>query len=207
MEYNTSREKLIIPEYGRNVQKMIQQCAAMKDREERNRFARQIIMVMGQLNPQMKEFNDFKHKLWDHLFIIADFNLDVDSPYDKPEKGEFTMKPHRVQYPDNKIKYRHFGKNVENLIDEIAKMDSGKAKDQAIINIANFMKLSYMTWNKDSVTDEIILSNLRELSGGKIEIPADARLSQTIEIPKQQSHQKKNKRKRGGGNFKRKRNR
>ena len=116
MEYNTSLPKMIIPEYGRNIQKMIDFAMTVKDREERNRVARAIIDVMGQLNPHLRDVTDFKHKLWDHIFIISDFKLDVDSPYPLPTAETFQTKPDRVLYPSNDIRYKHYGKTVERII-------------------------------------------------------------------------------------------
>src|SRR5258707_13516715 len=115
MEYNTSRNRLIIPEYGRNLQRMIEYAIKLTDREERNRAALAIVAVMGYLNPQLQNVTDFKHKLWDHLFIISDFKLDVDSPYPVPSRDTFQAKPHRVPYPNNDIKYKDYGKTMERL--------------------------------------------------------------------------------------------
>ena len=170
MEYNTDQPKMIIPEYGRNIQKMIDFAITVKDREERNRVARAIIDVMGQLNPHLRDVTDFKHKLWDHIFIISEFKLDVDSPYPKPTPETFQTKPERVSYPSNDIRYKHYGKNVENIIAEAKKYDDGPEKDALVEQIANLMKRSYLTWNRDSVNDEVILKQLDELSKGKLKM-------------------------------------
>jgi hypothetical protein len=182
MEYNSSRNQLIIPEYGRNVQKLIEYATELEDREERNRLARAIISIMAILNPQLKDITDYKQKLWDHLFIISDFKLDVDSPFPIPNAQSFHAKPQRVAYPNNKIKYKHYGKTMELVIEEITEMETGPAKNYMIASLANFMKQSYVNWNRDSVTDETIFEQLKELSRGKIEIPENLKLQQPVEM-------------------------
>lgn len=170
MEYNTSLPKMIIPEYGRNIQKMIDFAMTVKDREERNKVARAIIDVMGQLNPHLRDVTDFKHKLWDHIFIISDFKLDVDSPYPKPTAETFQTKPDRVLYPSNDIRYKHYGKTVERIIAKGKEYPNGPEKDALVEQIANLMKRSYLTWNRDSVNDEVILKQLEELSKGQLKL-------------------------------------
>ena len=170
MEYNTSLPKMIIPEYGRNIQKMIGFAMTVKDREERNKVARAIIDVMGQLNPHLRDVTDFKHKLWDHIFIISDFKLDVDSPYPLPTAETFQTKPDRVAYPSNDIRYKHYGKTVERIIAKGKEYPNGPEKDALVEQIANLMKRSYLTWNRDSVNDEVILKQLEELSKGQLKL-------------------------------------
>lgn len=170
MEYNTSQPKLIIPEYGRNIQKMIDFAITVADREERNRVARAIIDVMGQLNPHLRDVTDFKHKLWDHLFIISDFKLDVDSPYPKPTPETFQTKPELLKYPSNDIRYKHYGKTVEHLIAKAKEYAEGEERNELISQIANLMKRSYLNWNRDSVNDEVIINQLEELSKGNIKV-------------------------------------
>ena len=170
MEYNTSLPKMIIPEYGRNIQKMIDFAMTVKDREERNKVARAIIDVMGQLNPHLRDVTDFKHKLWDHIFIISDFKLDVDSPYPMPTAETFQTKPDRVAYPSNDIRYKHYGKTVERIIAKGKEYPAGAEKDALVEQIANLMKRSYLTWNRDSVNDEVILKQLEELSKGQLKL-------------------------------------
>src|SRR5687767_15503225 len=126
MEYNTSQPKLIIPEYGRNIQKMIDFAITVGEREERNKVARAIIDVMGQLNPHLRDITDFKHKLWDHIFIMSDFKLDVDSPFPKPDKKSFQTKPDLLKYPQKKIKYRYYGKTIESIIDAAVSYKEGE---------------------------------------------------------------------------------
>lgn len=182
MEYNTQRGHLIIPEYGRNIQKMVEHAVKIKDREERNRYAQAIIAIMGYLNPALRDIVDFKHKLWDHLFIISNFKLDVDSPYPIPGKNTLVAKPKKVAYPAGNIKFRHFGKITEDMVKEIANVEDEAKRDALTQNIANFMKMSYLNWNRDSVTDETIFENLSKLSGNKLKAKEDMHLNHTSEL-------------------------
>jgi hypothetical protein len=182
MEYNTQRGHLIIPEYGRNIQKMVEHAVKLKDREERNRYAQAIIAIMGYLNPALRDIVDFKHKLWDHLFIISNFKLDVDSPYPIPSKNTLVAKPKKVAYPAGNIKFRHFGKITEDMVKEIVKVDDEAKRDVLTYNIANFMKMSYLNWNRDSVTDETIFENMAKLSGNKLTAKENMTLNHTNEL-------------------------
>ncbi len=190
MEYNTERAKMASPEYGRNVQRMIEFAISVKDREERNRVARAIISVMGQLNPHLRDVTDFKHKLWDHLFIIADFKLDVDSPYPIPNAATFQTKPDKVSYPDNKIKYRHYGRILEKIIQKAVEFEEGDEKNVLTEMIANSMKKSYLMWNRDSVTDDVIFQQLKELSKDQLQLDPNTKLVQVSDLPvvRQQQH-------------------
>ena len=170
LDYNTSRSKMIIPEYGRNVQNMIDHCVSIADKEERNKCAKAIIKVMGQLKPQLRDVEDFTHKLWAHLFIMSDFKLDVDSPYPIPDKETFTSKPEKVEYPHKKIKYGHYGKTLEDMIDAAVKYPEGDEKKYLTIRIANLLKTSYLLWNRDTVNDNTIVKQLEELSNGKLTV-------------------------------------
>lgn len=183
LEYNTGRGRLIIPEYGRHVQKLIEYAIQLEDREERNKMARAIVNVMGQLNPQLRDITDFKHKLWDHLFIISDFRLDVDSPYEKPTELTYRVKPNRVPYPKHNIRYRHYGGVIEQMIREVSELEEGAKRDQLVLNLANFMKMLYVNWNKDSVTDAEIFEHIRELSKGKVVMNEGTRLQENVEVP------------------------
>jgi hypothetical protein len=182
MEYNTERSKLVIAEYGRNIQKMIDYATTIEDREKRNKTARIIVNIMAQMNPHVRENEDYMHKLWDHLHYIADFKLDVDSPYPPPARDTFQKKPERIAYSDNKITFRHYGKYVERMIEKISEMEDGEAKDQMIQVIANHLKKSYLNWNRDSVNDETIFKHLEELSGGRLKLTEDQQLLSTNEI-------------------------
>ena len=208
MEYNTAQPKMIIPEYGRNIQKMIAHAVGVKNQAERNKVAQAIIQVMGQLNPHLRDVTDFKHKLWDHLFIISDFKLDVDSPYPKPTAETFQTKPEKLKYPSNDIRYKHYGKTIERIIEKATAYKEGDEKNALIESIANLLKRSYLNWNRDSVNDEVILAHLKELSKGKLKPGADFRLSATNDIlarsaikkrnPKNEGKQRSN---HGGGKY------
>ncbi|MFC7357055.1 DUF4290 domain-containing protein [Jejudonia soesokkakensis] len=170
LEYNTERPHLIIPEYGRHLQKMVEQAMATEDRDERNKQAKSIIAVMGNLNPHLRDVSDFQHKLWDQLFIMSDFNLDVDSPFDKPSKEELTERPETLEYPQNFPKYRFYGNNIKRMIDVAIRWEDGDKKDGLILTIANHMKKCFLNWNKDTVEDDVIFNHLFELSEGKINL-------------------------------------
>ena len=137
MEYNTARNKLVISEYGRNIQKMIEYTTNIEDSEKRNKSANFIINIMAQMNPRIRESGDYKHKLWDHMFMISDFKLDVDSPYPKPSKNILYSKPEKIPYQDNHIKFRHYGKNIEKIINKAIEYEDGPEKDALIKTIAN----------------------------------------------------------------------
>lgn len=173
LQYNTSREQLKIPEYGRNVKHMIDFAKTVEDRDERNQVAKAIISVMGQLNPHLRDIDDFTHKLWDHLFIISNFELDVDSPYPKPDIKAIEEKPELVNYSKGRIKYAYYGKSVSFFIEEAIKMEDGAEKDALINEIANLMKRSFLIWNKDHVEDEVIIKHLDELSDGLLKLKSD----------------------------------
>lgn len=196
-DYNTSRNKLILPEYGRNIQKMVEHILSIPDREERNRLAQAVIIIMGNMNPHLRDINDFKHKLWDHLAIMADFKLDIDFPYEIPQPEEFMEKPRRVDYSNSDIRFRHYGHIVEILIKEALKLPDGDDKDTLTRLIANHMKKSYLAWNRDSVTDEIIFNDLYELSGRKLSVKEGVKLSEQKDFQKgKQQQQQQQQRKR-----------
>ena len=170
LEYNTIREELIIPEYGRHVQKMINYASSGESKEERNKLANSIISVMGNLQPHLRDVPDFQHKLWDQLFIMSDFKLDADSPFEKPSKEVLNAKPEPLSYPQNFPKYRFYGNNIKIMIDEAVKWDAGEMKEALVLTIANHMKKCFLNWNKDSVKDQVIFDHLYELSDSKIDI-------------------------------------
>jgi len=172
IEYNTERPKLIIPEYGRHIQKMVDHAISIEDREERNKCAKSIIAVMGNLNPHLRDVPDFQHKLWDQLFIISDFKLDVDAPFEKPSKEVLNERPTPLAYPQNFPKYRFYGNNLKRMIDVAIKWEDGEMKDALVLTIANHMKKCFLNWNKDTVEDEVIFNHLFELSDGKLKIEA-----------------------------------
>ena len=170
MQYNTTREPLIIPEYGRHVHAMVNHCKTIEDRNDRNDFAFAIIEVMGNLNPHLRDVNDFQHKLWDQLFIMAQFDLDVDSPYPIPHAEDFSKPPNIIPYPVFNVRYRYYGKNIQRMIDVALEWEDGEKKDGLIQSIANQMKKSYLLWNKDNVDDKVIIEQLKDMSNGKIDI-------------------------------------
>jgi len=182
MEYNSGRPKMIIAEYGRHIQKMINHATSIEDKNERNHCARSIIKVMGELNPHLRDVSDFNHKLWDHLFIMSNFQLDVDSPYEKPSPEKLSEKPEPLAYPEANIKYRHYGKIVRQLIVKAEEYEEGKEKDALVSSIANLLKKTYINWNNDSVTDEIILNDLKRLSNNKLSVPENFEFENTVEI-------------------------
>lgn len=197
-DYNTRRPQMVIPEYGRNIQKMIAHAVELEDKEERNKMANAIISVMGQLNPHLRDIADFKHKLWDHLFIISDFKIDVDSPYPLPDKETIFKKPERLSYPQNNIHFKHYGKSIENLIEQTVLFEEGEEKIALIKIIANLMKKTYLTFNRDSVNDELIIADLKLLSKNKLQLEDDFQFISTdnilaIDKNKRQSSNSKNK--------------
>jgi hypothetical protein len=176
---------LIIPEYGRHLQKLIDQATAIEDKAERNKAAKYIISVMGSLNPHLRDVPDFQHKLWDQLFIMSDFNLDVDSPYPIPSKDILTQKPDRLKYPQNFPKYRFYGNNIKYMIDVANSWEEGELKNALVLVIANHMKKCYLSWNKDTVSDEVIFEHLLELSDGKLNLSkSNEELSNTHDLMK-----------------------
>ncbi|WP_299222832.1 DUF4290 domain-containing protein [uncultured Aquimarina sp.] len=170
LEYNTEREKLIIPEYGRHLQKMIDQAVEIEDKEERNKVAKAIIAVMGNLQPHLRDVPDFQHKLWDQLFIISDFKLDVEAPYPILTKEKLEERPEPLEYPQNFPKYRYYGNNIKRMIDVAISWEDGDLKTALTYTIANHMKKCYLNWNKDTVDDKAIFNHLFELSDGKIDL-------------------------------------
>lgn len=181
MEYNTNRESLTIREYGRNIQKMIDYCIDIEDRDERNLTASAIVKVMGQMNNQNAKTHDFEQKLWDHLHIISAFNLDIDSPYPKPPKDTVEKKPEKIEYSKKTMSYPHYGKHIERVIAAVAEMEDGEKKDSFVLAVSNYLKKSYLNWNRESVNDETILSNLAELSNGKLKLNEEFQLVSTSE--------------------------
>ena len=170
MEYNTTREKLILPEYGRNVQNMISHAMEVKDKEERNNAAQAIIEVMGQLNPHLRDVDDYRHKLWTHLFVMSDFKLDVDSPYEIPKEEVLNEKPELMHYPKGKIKYGHYGKYTQDMLTSSADINNEEAKEFFTMAMGNFMKKQYLVHNNGAVENHVIADHLNELSNGDLSI-------------------------------------
>lgn len=172
-----------MPEYGRIIQEMVDHAITIPDRDMRNLAAHTIIQVMGSINPTLRDNRDYKHKLWDHLHLIANFKLDIDSPFDVPDMDHFASKPEQVPYPSTVIRYQHYGKIVEGLIEKALEIPEGEQRFDFAKQIANHMKLSYLTWNKDNVTDEIIINALSDLSKGRLVLPPGTVLAEIKELP------------------------
>ena len=204
MEYNNKLKRLRMPEYGRIIQNMVDHAITIEDREQRNIAAHTIIQVMGNINPTLRDNRDYKHKLWDHLHLIADFKLDIDSPFEVPTMDHFLGKPETVPYPFTRIKIRHYGKIVEMLIEKALEIPEEDKRLEFTRQIANHMKMSYLTWNKDNVTDEIILTSLSELSAGKLTLPEGTSLADIKELPPKTVQTKRKPSGKSGHNFKKK---
>ena len=170
MEYNTQQRTLPLPEYGRSVQNMVDHALTIEDREERQRCANTIVNIMGGMFPHLRDVPDFKHKLWDHLAIMADFQLDIDYPFEIVKKEELNAKPEHIPYPQSNIRYRHYGHILEGLVKKAAEYPEGEERKQLLQQIANYMKKCFMSWNKDGVEDQKILDDLCEYSDGTIRL-------------------------------------
>lgn len=175
--YNTERVRLYIPEYGRNVQKMVEYLKTIEDREKRNQQARAVIKVMEIINPAVKLQDDFEHKLWDHLHIISGFSLDVDSPYPIPAPESLNEKPLMVPIEKRPIKATHYGRNIESIIELIASTEDGDMKTEMIRTLALYMRQQYLIWNKDSVSDQTIFQDIERLSDNRIKVPEGLELN------------------------------
>lgn len=178
MEYNSQRSQMKIPEYGRITQKMAEYICTIPDREKRNTAARQLVEIMATFNPQLKSIEEYRQRLWDHLYVMTDYKLDVDSPYPKPNKPEGVYeKPKPIPYPHQKIKFRNYGKNLENLLKKItAEISDPEKKKSAAETAAYYMKLVHLQWNAENPSDELIRSDLRMMSDGKLELDTNYNL-------------------------------
>ncbi|WP_295771855.1 DUF4290 domain-containing protein [uncultured Mucilaginibacter sp.] len=202
-DYNSTRSKLLLTEYGRNVQNMVKYIVNLPTKEERNRYANVVIELMGFLNPHLRDVADFKHKLWDHLHIISDYKIDVDSPYPLPSPEAIHLKPEPLGYPNQRIRFKHYGKTIELMIAKAKSIEEPARKQHMVQAIANFMKMAYVQWNKDSVSDEIILNDLYELSKGELKLEDNINLNKVeYRTPAQNSRNnnpRNNQQNRGGG--------
>ena len=190
MEYPTLQGKLIMPEYGRNIQHMIEHALTIEDKEERTRCVKSIVNTMGNLFPYLRDVNDFKHKLWDHVAIMSDFKLDIDYPYEILDEQNLYTRPETIPYKNSRIHYQHYGRTLEEMIDKVADYPEGEEKNALIRLIANQMKKCFLTWNKEVVDDKKIYDDLRELSNGKLNNSEDFfKLVETRDV----LHAKKNK--------------
>ncbi len=179
MKYNTQLEKLILPEYGRNIQNMVEYCVKVEDKEERTKCANSLIDIMGNMFPHLRNVNDFKYILWDHLAIMSDFKLDIDYPYEVIKKEELIAHPERIEYSRPTMKYRHYGKTLERMIDKAVEMEEGEEKNQFIRLLVTQMKKSYIQWNRE-VDDATIYGDLEELSDGKITLTPQTYVMPTL---------------------------
>ena len=184
MEYNTSRGPMLLPEYGRNVQNMIMHAHEIEDREERNRAAQAIIVVMGQLNPHLRDVDDYRHKLWTHLFIMSDFQLDVDSPYEKPEREVLEERPEIMPYPKSKIRFGHYGQYTQKILEMSREMEDAGERTYMTNAMGNFMKKQYLLHNNNAVENQVIADQLFELSKGDLRIENPEELTGTNQVLK-----------------------
>jgi hypothetical protein len=183
MNYNTELKRLILPEYGRNIHNMVAYCVSLPSKDARQKCALSIISTMGSLFPHLRDISDFKHILWDHLAIMSDFKLDIDYPYEVIRKEDLYSKPPKVPYGNSRFSYRHYGRITEKMIDVAVSMEEGEEQYRLVSLLANFMKRSYVTWNKDTVENVKILSDLYDLSGGRFNIAEeDIRLIESSEL-------------------------
>jgi hypothetical protein len=201
MEYNTTRGKLILPEYGRNVQNMIAHAMEIADRDERNRAAQAIIEVMGQLNPHLRDVDDFRHKLWTHLFVMSDFQLEVDSPYEIPKQEVLNEKPGLMEYPKSKIRYGHYGQYTQKILESAKDVTDPNEKEYLKNTMANFMKKQFLAHNNDAVENHVIADQLKEISKGELILENPDELVNTNTILRSMGM---NQNKRSKGSFKQK---
>ena len=173
MEYNTQRKKMELPEYGRSVQNMVDYALTIEDRAERQRCANTIVNIMGSMFPHLRDVPDFKHKLWDHLAIMADFKLDIDYPFEVVKKEDLVMKPEKMEYPNGKIRYRHYGRFLEGMITKAVEVEDEVEKKRLLHMLAIQMKKSLNNWNKDGMEDQKIANDLREYTQGAIDLTVE----------------------------------
>lgn len=170
MEYNTERNQLLMPEYGRHIQQLVEHCKSLATKEERNEMALAIVEFIGQRNPHLRDEENYKHKLWDHLYILANYELDVDAPYPFPTREELAQKPKKMEYPKLQGDYKFYGKSILQLIEKAIELEEGDEKEALIEVIANNMKKSYNVYNKEHVQDEVIFRHLKELSENRLDL-------------------------------------
>ena len=203
LTYNTEKEQIVISEYGRCIQEMIKKLPEIEDREQRTEAAKYIISVMVQMNPSIKQSSDYEHKLWDHLYIISDYNLDVDSPYAPPVPLEKQRKPKHIGYQNNDIKYGHYGQYLIKMIEAASQEENDEIREALAYSLAGQMKRNYLEWNKSVVNDQVIIDDLKSISGGRLVIADEAKLTNTGDMagkgqqqakqPQQQQGKKKKK--------------
>ena len=202
LTYNTEKEQIAIPEYGRCIQEMIKKLPEIEDRQQRTEAAKYIISVMVQMNPQIKESSDWEHKLWDHLYIISNYQLDVDSPFAPPTIESQRKKPQHIGYQNNDIKYGHYGQYLIKMIEAASQEENDEVREALAYSLASQMKRNYLDWNKSVVNDQVILDDLKNISGGRLVIGEESKLNSTSDIlgkvkqkPQQQQQPGKKKKK------------
>lgn len=178
LEYNTHREKMTLPEYGRLVQKLVENVKQIPDREKRSQQAKAVVRIMELLNPAIHQQENWEHTLWDSLFIIADYDLDIDSPFPVPQKKEVEAVPRVIPVQKKPVKATHYGRNIESIIELIAAREDGEEKAAMIRDLAIYMRTQYLIWNKDSVEDRTIFNDIEKLSDGRIKVPEGLELAQ-----------------------------
>ncbi|MFP4664324.1 MAG: DUF4290 domain-containing protein [Bacteroidales bacterium] len=203
MDYNTQRPSLVLPEYGRHIHKMVDYLKTIHDRDLRNTMAHSLIDIMGNMNPHLRDVPDFKHKLWDHLAIMSDFDLDIDWPYPLPDRKELDSPPEKVPYSDPNFRFKHYGKNLQEMLAKVNEFDE-ETREMLIEQLANHMKKSYVSYKKESVNDDAIFDDIRKISKGDVDIPEEIKLTD-VKQPKPKSNKPYNKSK-NKSNFKKKRN-
>lgn len=191
--YNTQKKKLLLPEYGRNIQKMVDHIMAIEDRTERTRAAKTVIDVMGNLYPHLRDVPDFRHKLWDHLAIMSEFKLDIDTPYPLPSLEKIRERPETLKYNNNRIRFKHYGKAVEKLIEKIKETEDPDQKRALLVLTANHMKKSFLTFNKDTVEDEQIYNDINTYYGSIVVLPEGMTLSNPKDLLQKKSKPSSNK--------------
>lgn len=205
-EYNTSRSRLILKEYGRNIQKIAEHLATIEDREKRTKYAYTLVELMRQLNPSVKDNGESTQKIWDDLFIMTDFTLDVDAPFPKPEPDVLFRKPKKLSYNREPAKFKHYGKNIEKLIEKAGATEDPEEQKSAIIYLGKLMKNFYMSWNRENVEDEVILRHMKEMSGGKLNLEIEEVKENNLFDINYSKNRSSNKGRRSGGGSKRKKN-
>ncbi len=196
MDYNTQRSPLILPEYGRHIHEMVNYLKTIHDRDLRNNMAKALINVMGNMNPHLRDVPDFKHKLWDHLAVMAEFDLDIDWPYPLPERNFMESKPEKIPYSNENFKFKHYGKNLQKMLTKINEFE-GETKDMLIEQLANHMKISYVNWKKETVNDEYIFDDIKRMTEETVEIPDNLSLTDVKQpkpyVDKRNNHKGKKK--------------
>lgn len=181
MDYNTSKEKIALPEYGRNFQNMVELIESVENKEERTKMAYILVKVMSNLLPSKHE-SYFDRKMWDQLHIMSNFKLDVDSPYPAPSLEDVSRKPNKISYRDNLVRYRHYGRIIQSMVAKVAAMEEGEEKQECVHALANQMKKLYLIWNRDVVEDDLIINDLHSISSGDLSFTSEMGLTPTASI-------------------------